>query len=134
MFPSASAATALTLVVPMSMPMVTSLWPATGHASRDEKYDMSVTVRQYDAVATSARPRALVTAPLRGPGLDKLRRLAEVIYDPWIEQQPVRMYRSAQLAARVAAEGASVLVVEADSVKGPVFELPLVAVASTRGD
>ncbi|HVQ99400.1 MAG TPA: 3-phosphoglycerate dehydrogenase, partial [Mycobacterium sp.] len=36
--------------------------------------------------------RALVTAPLRGAGLDKLRRLADVVYDPWIEQTPLRIY------------------------------------------
>ena len=93
---------------------------------------MGVTVRQYGAVAI--RPRALVTAPLRGPGLEKLRRLADVVYDPWIDQQPLRMYSSAQLAERAAEEGATVLVVEADSVKGPVLELPLQAIASTRGD
>ena len=32
------------------------------------------------------------------------------------------------------AEGADVLICEADSCKGPVFELPLVAIGSTRGD
>ena len=84
--------------------------------------------------SVATRPRALVTAPLRGPGLEKLRQLAEVIYDPWIDQQPLRMYNSAQLAERIAAEGATILVVEADSVKGPVFEQPLLAIASTRGD
>jgi len=93
---------------------------------------MGVTVRQYDAVTT--RPRALVTSPLRGPGLEKLRGLVDVIYDPWIDQRPLRMYNSAQLAERLAQDGATVLVVEADSVKGPVFDLPLLAIASTRGD
>ncbi len=78
--------------------------------------------------------RALVTAPLRGEGLDKLRRLADVIYDPWIEQTPLRIYTAAQLADRIIAEGADVVVVESDSVAGPVFELGLRAVASTRGD
>jgi D-3-phosphoglycerate dehydrogenase / 2-oxoglutarate reductase len=75
-----------------------------------------------------------VTAPLRGAGLDKLRELAEVTYDPWIDQSPLRIYNSEQLAARVADVGATVLVVESDSVKGPVFEQPLQLVASTRGD
>jgi D-3-phosphoglycerate dehydrogenase len=93
---------------------------------------MDVTVGQYDAVAT--RPRALVTAPLRGPGLEKLRRLVDVIYDPWIDQRPLRIYSSTQLADRIVGEDATVLVVEADSVKGPVLDLPLVAIASTRGD
>jgi D-3-phosphoglycerate dehydrogenase len=80
------------------------------------------------------RVRALVTAPLRGGGFDKLRQLADMVYDPWIEQTPLRIYTSEQLAERVSAEAADVLVVESDSVSGPVFELPLRAIASTRGD
>jgi D-3-phosphoglycerate dehydrogenase / 2-oxoglutarate reductase len=80
------------------------------------------------------RPKALVTAPFRGEGLDKLRRLADVVYDPWIEQQPLRMYNAEQLADRVQSEGANVVIVESDSVKGPVLELPLAAVGSCRGD
>ena len=80
------------------------------------------------------RPRALVTAPLRGPGFDKLRRLADVVYDPWIDKSPLRIYTAEQLADRAGTEGADVLVVESDSVRGPVFELPLRAIASTRGD
>ena len=79
-------------------------------------------------------PRTLVTAPLRGPGLDKLRKIADVVYDPWIDQTPLRMYDGEKLAERARQEDARVLVVEADSVKGPVVELPLLAVASTRGD
>jgi D-3-phosphoglycerate dehydrogenase len=80
------------------------------------------------------RPKALVTAPFRGEGLDTLERLADVVYDPWIEQQPLRIYNSEQLAERIEAEGANVVVVESDSVKGPVLDLPLVAVGSCRGD
>jgi len=75
-----------------------------------------------------------VTAPFRGEGFDTLRSLAEVVYDPWIEQHPLRMYNSEQLAERVAAEGADLLVVESDSVKGPVLDLPLRAIGSCRGD
>jgi D-3-phosphoglycerate dehydrogenase len=78
--------------------------------------------------------KALVTAPFRGEGLDTLREIAEVVYDPWIEQQPLRIYGSEQLAERVKDEGADILVVESDSVKGPVLDLPLVAVGSCRGD
>jgi D-3-phosphoglycerate dehydrogenase / 2-oxoglutarate reductase len=81
-----------------------------------------------------SRPRALVTAPVRGPGLELLHELADLVIDPWIDQQPIRIYNSEQLAERAAAEGATILIVEADSCKGPVFELPLTAVASTRGD
>jgi D-3-phosphoglycerate dehydrogenase len=80
------------------------------------------------------RPKALVTAPFRGEGLAKLEHLADVVYDPWIEQQPLRIYNSAQLAERIEGEGANVVVVESDSVKGPVLDLPLVAVGSCRGD
>jgi len=80
------------------------------------------------------RPKALVTAPFRGEGLDKLRRLADVVYDPWIDQQPLRMYNAGQLAERIESEGANVVIVESDSVKGPVLDLPLLAVGSCRGD
>ena len=77
---------------------------------------------------------ALVTAPFRGEGLDTLRGLANVVLDPWIEQQPLRMYSGEQLAERCEKEGADLLVVESDSVKGPVLDLPLVAIGSCRGD
>jgi D-3-phosphoglycerate dehydrogenase len=80
------------------------------------------------------RHKALVTAPFRGEGLAKLERLADVVYDPWIEQQPLRIYNSEQLAERIGGEGADVVIVESDSVKGPVLDLPLVAVGSCRGD
>jgi len=75
-----------------------------------------------------------VTAPLRGPGFAELRRLADVVYDPWIEQNPLRIYGPEQLAERITAEGADIVVVESDSVRGPVFDLGLRAIASTRGD
>ncbi len=75
-----------------------------------------------------------MTAPLRGPGLDKLRELADVVEDPWIDTSPLRIYTSDQLAERTRTEGADVLVVESDSVGGPVFDLPLRAIAATRGD
>jgi D-3-phosphoglycerate dehydrogenase / 2-oxoglutarate reductase len=80
------------------------------------------------------RHRALVTAPFRGEGFATLKELADVVYDPWIEQHPLRMYNSEQLAERVAAEGADLLVVESDSVKGPVLDLGLRAIGSCRGD
>jgi len=75
-----------------------------------------------------------VTAPLRGPGFTKLRQLADVVYDPWIDQRPLRIYSAEQLAERITAESADVIVVESDSVRGPVFDLGLRAIASTRGD
>jgi D-3-phosphoglycerate dehydrogenase / 2-oxoglutarate reductase len=78
--------------------------------------------------------RALVTAPLRGEGFEKLQRLANVVYDPWIDQTPLRIYTAEQLANRISSEAADVVVVESDSVNGPVFELGLRAIAATRGD
>jgi len=80
------------------------------------------------------RPRALVTTPVRGPGVDLLRELADLVIDPWIDHHPLRIYNAEQLAERAADEGATILMVEADRCAGPVFDLPLVAVASTRGD
>jgi D-3-phosphoglycerate dehydrogenase / 2-oxoglutarate reductase len=83
---------------------------------------------------TEPRPLALVTTPIRGPGRELLEQLADVVYDPWIDHQPLRIYNADQLAERAKTEGATILVVETDSCAGPVFDLPLVAVASTRGD
>jgi D-3-phosphoglycerate dehydrogenase len=80
------------------------------------------------------RPKALVTAPLQGEGFARLSEMVDVVYDPWIEQDPLRMYSSAQLAERAAAEKADILVVEADIVGREVFERPLMAVAATRAD
>lgn len=82
----------------------------------------------------TARPVILSTAPLRGPGLEALRRLGEVILDPWIDHHPLRLYDADALAARAAEEGASVLICEADRCAGPVLDLPLIAIGSTRGD
>jgi D-3-phosphoglycerate dehydrogenase / 2-oxoglutarate reductase len=76
----------------------------------------------------------LATAPLRGPGLDALRALGEVVLDPWIDHQPLRLYSAGQLAARATEVGATVLICEADRCAGPVFDLPLEAIGATRGD
>ena len=78
--------------------------------------------------------KALVTAPFRGEGLETLHGLADVVLDPWIDQQPMRLYNPEQLAARIEAEGADLLVVESDFVSGPVLDLPLLAIGSCRGD
>jgi D-3-phosphoglycerate dehydrogenase len=80
------------------------------------------------------RPKALVTAPVAGPGLDLLRQVADVVVDPWIDHQPLRIYNADQLAERAAEEGANLLVVEADRCAGPLFERDLIAVCSCRGD
>lgn len=80
------------------------------------------------------RPIIFSTAPLRGAGLEELRRLGEVVLDPWIDHDPIRLYDETQLAARAADLGATVLICEADKVAGAVLDLPLVAIGSTRGD
>jgi D-3-phosphoglycerate dehydrogenase / 2-oxoglutarate reductase len=60
--------------------------------------------------------------------------MADLVYDPWIDQHPLRIYSSAQLAERVAEVRAEALVVEVDSVGAEVFAHPLIAVAATRAD
>jgi D-3-phosphoglycerate dehydrogenase len=83
---------------------------------------------------TATRHRALVTAPFRGDGLRTLESLADVVLDPWIDHRPLRLMDADQLAARADREQADILIVESDVVAGPVFERPLVAVGSCRGD
>jgi D-3-phosphoglycerate dehydrogenase len=80
--------------------------------------------------------KILATAPLRGPGLDALRELGTVVEEPWLTgpTEPIRLLDAEQLAARIKEVGADVVICEADSVKGPVLDLPLVAIGSTRGD
>src|ERR1700733_2430093 len=80
------------------------------------------------------RPRALVTAAVRGPGLTLLEELADLTLDSWLDQPTLRIYNADQLAERVQAEGASIVVVESDRCAGPLFEQPLLAVCSCRGD
>ena len=71
---------------------------------------------------------------MRGAGFDKLKLLADVVYEPWIDQEPLKIYDGPGLAERLKALGADIAVVEADFVSGPVFDLPLRAIAATRGD
>jgi D-3-phosphoglycerate dehydrogenase len=66
--------------------------------------------------------------------MSTLQALTDVVYDPWIEHVPLRLYNGEKLAARIESEGANLLVVESDSVKGPVFDLPLLCIGSCRGD
>ena len=66
--------------------------------------------------------------------MDTLQSVAEVVYDPWIEQMPIRLYDGEKLAARITDEGADILIVESDFVNGPVFDLPLRMIGSCRGD
>ncbi len=77
---------------------------------------------------------ALVTAAYRGPGMDALQEIADVVHDPWIDHRPLRIYKASDLAERISAEGADILIVESDQVKGPVFEQRLKAIGCCRGD
>jgi D-3-phosphoglycerate dehydrogenase / 2-oxoglutarate reductase len=86
------------------------------------------------AEMSAARPKALVTAAVSGPGLDLLHQLADLVLDSWLEQPQLRIYNSEQLAARVAEEGANLVVVESDVCGAELYEQPLMAVASCRGD
>jgi len=71
---------------------------------------------------------------MRGPGFDQLHTVADVVYDPFIVPVPLRLYSDEQLAERVAAEGATILVCEADRVGPLTLDQPLIVVGSTRGD
>jgi D-3-phosphoglycerate dehydrogenase len=66
--------------------------------------------------------------------MDTLESVAEVVYEPWIEHTPLKLLDADALAARITEVGAEVVVCEADSCKGPVLDLPLRAIGSTRGD
>jgi D-3-phosphoglycerate dehydrogenase len=71
---------------------------------------------------------------MRGAGRELLESQCDVVYEPWIDQQPIKMYQAADLAERLAAEQATILVCESDEVKGPVLDQPLQVIGCTRGD
>ena len=71
---------------------------------------------------------------MQGEGFERLGAMADLVYDPWIDQHPLRIYSSAQLAERIADVRADALVVEVDFVGAEVFAHPLIAVAATRAD
>ena len=81
-----------------------------------------------------SKPIALVTAPFRGPGLETLNGIAEVVLDPWIDHFPLRLLDGDGLAEMVVATKAEILIVESDFVNGAVLDLPLTAIGSCRGD
>jgi D-3-phosphoglycerate dehydrogenase len=83
---------------------------------------------------SAPRPKALVTAAVRGPGLDLLGGLADLTLDSWLDQPSLRIYNAEQLAERMEAEGATIAIVESDRCAGPLFARDLVAVCSCRGD
>jgi D-3-phosphoglycerate dehydrogenase / 2-oxoglutarate reductase len=83
---------------------------------------------------SSTRPKALVTAAVNGPGLDLLHQLADLVLDSCLDQPSLRIYNAEQLAARVAEEKATIVVVESDVCGAELYEQPIIAVASCRGD
>jgi D-3-phosphoglycerate dehydrogenase / 2-oxoglutarate reductase len=86
------------------------------------------------STTSGERPKALVTAAVRGPGLDLLQELADCTFDSWLAQPTLRILNAEQLAERVSEIGATIVVVESDRCAGPLFELPMVAICSCRGD
>src|SRR4051794_932148 len=71
---------------------------------------------------------------MRGPGFAALKALADVVYEPFIEQKPLRLYNDEQLAERVRAEGATIVVCEGDRVGPQTLDLQPVVIGATRGD
>src|SRR2546423_4840716 len=82
----------------------------------------------------SPRPCALVLAPMRGPGFDRLHEIADVVYDPFIEHTPLKLHSEEELAKRLAEESATIVISEADKIAGAVLDQPLTVIGSTRGD
>jgi D-3-phosphoglycerate dehydrogenase len=83
---------------------------------------------------STALPKALVTAAVRGPGLDLLHELADLVLDSWLDLSQLRIYNAQQLAERAAVEGANLVVVEGDICGAERYEQPILSVASCRGD
>ena len=81
-----------------------------------------------------AKPVIFATAPLRGPGVDTLRALGELIEESWISSTTMKLLNDEQLAAKIAETGAQIVICEADQCKGAVMDAGLLAIASTRGD
>ena len=75
-----------------------------------------------------------MTAAVRGPGLEVLGQLADLTLDSWLDQPRLRIYNAEKLAERMREENATIAIVEADRCAGPLFDLPLLAVCSCRGD
>src|SRR3954470_11339408 len=80
------------------------------------------------------RHTALVLAPMRGPGFEALKALADIVYEPFIEQRPLRLYNDEQLAERMQAERATIVVCEGDRVGPATLDLKPLVVGATRGD
>jgi len=78
--------------------------------------------------------RALVTASFSPQGLARLRRHMEVVHEDWRQTRHI-FFDGGELAAKIRAVGADVLIVEADFVLDAAFvETPLRLIGSCRGD
>ena len=84
----------------------------------------------------SQRPVVIfATAPLRGPGVDTLRELGELIEEPWIDATSMRLLNDEQLAARIAETGRHDRHLRGRPVRrASARAAGLVAIGSTRGD
>lgn len=77
--------------------------------------------------------KALVTASFTPEGLDRLRRHADVVYEPWHETHAILRFE--ELADKVVQVGADVLLVEVDLVHGEVFDrCKLTLIGACRAD
>ncbi len=78
--------------------------------------------------------RALVTASFDPTALARLRRHMDVVHEDWKARNAI-YFDGAELAARIRAVGADVLVVEADLVHADVLDaVPLRMIGCCRGD
>ena len=48
--------------------------------------------------------------------------MADVVFDPWLEHQPIKLYGPEDFAAKISTERADIVICEADSCKGPVLD------------
>src|SRR6202050_3477903 len=69
-----------------------------------------------------------------GPRARTLQLRPDLGRDSWRDQPSLRIYNAAQLAERAASEGASIVIVESDSCGAALYEQPIIAVCSCRGD
>ena len=77
--------------------------------------------------------KALVTANFTEKALERLRKHMEVIYEPWGESRKITM--SDEMAEKLKALGADVLIIESDLCHEEVFEeVQLKMIGVCRGD
>src|ERR1700683_1965645 len=69
-----------------------------------------------------------------GPRARTLQLRPDLGRDSWRDHPSPRIYNAVQLAERAAAEGASIVIVESDVCGAELYEQPIIAVCSCRGD